>query len=122
MSIKGVVSVSQERRVSHQLSARTLQDIKQWEENQIELKKLEAAQKVITDAIAARFAKHDPEALDAGVDLGDGYKVKKIGGKYKVLNRKQLLDAGILEQVDAAFEEKDKAAHIRITTPRVKGE
>ena len=120
MSLKQTATVSEQRRLSVQLSARTLTNIQDYAAIKVRRDELDLEMNLLKNEIEERFNRYDPEALEAGVELEGGYGVKKVRGTYKEFQPRVALKYGV--PLEELFLVKDKSPHIRITLPKRDGE
>lgn len=84
-----------------------------------EITEKEARLKRIGAEVEALFAAEgEAAALVEGTDI-DGFKVKRVGGTTRTLDRDALMRALDLDadQLDAFYDEKPKKPYVRVTAP-----
>src|SRR5574341_1765215 len=108
--LRGTVSMSETRRVTAMVSAKTLEDLKTLERLTSQKKALDLEIKRLHGGITERFDRFDPEALDAGVKFQGGYAVKRVSGHGSKFNKKLFVclggDLGVYNESMVPFDKK----------------
>lgn len=116
--LRAAITTSESRRLLTQLTVRTKADLWTYGRLQHQLKALQVGLDNIKREIVARYDAYDPLALDAGVDLGGGYRVKRVQGHTTQFDKKLFVRlGGDLETYEEARRPVDTARYLAVTLP-----